>query len=177
MTCYAMYAECTKREVCAQPMLLFLVPFCIDSSACTLQKQSQGYTMKPELAKYETRPFTKRKEHLFNTTQTPTEKKREGGHSKKKRIETRTPKSPTSRTLYLRFSKKTPHYTTPPTFLGLGGLNARRKKTRQSKTRKQLTHSRHIQNQTQTRSIRYQQTTAVTAWGKTAHCSTRQKTP
>ena len=67
---------------------------------------------------------------LFSATQTRTHgEKREGGHSTKKTTETMTPKGPTSRTLYLRLPKKTPHYKTPPIHVfGVGPLERTKKK-------------------------------------------------
>ena len=57
----------------------------LDSSACTSQKQPHGYEMKPELAEYKTRPFTKPKEHLSITTHTPIEIiGRQGVHTPRK---------------------------------------------------------------------------------------------
>ena len=75
--------------------------------------------MKPEV---EVLPNTKhvcrqnQKEPLFNTTQTPTEKNREGAHSKKKIIETRTrEKSYFQQALprvFQRMENPTPHNAT-----------------------------------------------------------------
>lgn len=92
-----------------------------------LKANNNNNNMKPELAKYGRSPLTKRNEHLIDTTQTSTEKNREGGHSKKKK-QKQGPQKSYFRHALPRLSKKTPPHTTPPTFLELDGLNAQKKK-------------------------------------------------
>ena len=77
----------------------------------------------------------------FQNDPDTTEKKKGGTlQAKYNRNNKHLAQSPTSRTLYLSFPKKTSHYTTSPTFWGLGGLNARTKTNTANESRNQLTH-------------------------------------